>query len=210
MLLRETKRSATTHCSYHSCLAVVVAVPFRIGVGCFAPVLSQVNRSSGNSCSTSRLYLWCWHSCWLWLNHVWFNIVGILPAIGSQAPPEPARRKAAEEKTVKQTLPLFERSHDEKLIARLQTTLDRIERRKPQYITGRQAYLQGLRTQASSWQPNGREVSKDIGKELVRAHGKSWKAMSAENKAKFRNNEELRDERIDELKIKKGGHDRSI
>ena len=43
--LRRNKRSATTHCRYHSLVSVVVAVLVVIGVGCCTPVIAQCNRS---------------------------------------------------------------------------------------------------------------------------------------------------------------------
>ena len=63
---------------YHALLVPLVLWPW--WWQCWLVLVSLVvhrysHRAIGqwHSGSTAPLHLWQWHSCWLWLKHVWFN-----------------------------------------------------------------------------------------------------------------------------------------
>ena len=89
--LRRNKRSATTHCRYHSFVSVVVAVLVVIGVGLYTG-----NRTVQSVSGTLAALHLC--TCGIGTRVSYgSNTCG---STGSQVPPAPAKGKAAAEKAV--------------------------------------------------------------------------------------------------------------
>ena len=78
--------------------------------------------------------------------------------------------------------PMVELTEVEKKIMRLQRQLDRLQKRRPQYFTGRQFYFQQLRCLAGHLARSGRNVGSGVAKQLMKHHGASWKNLSLDQR----------------------------
>ena len=67
----------------------------------------------------------------------------------------------------------------------LRQKLARLDREKPQYLTGRQAYVKDMIAVGSHWKRIGKRVGADFSKKVIKHHIDDWNKMDARTKRHF-------------------------
>jgi hypothetical protein len=99
-----------------------------------------------------------------------------------------------------QMKPLLQSSIDERKLKASLRRLECLGKCRPNYITGRQAYVMELNETAEYMRSKGRAVGNKISKSIIKNHGGQWAALGGHVKAAYeRKAEEVREVRHKEL-----------
>jgi hypothetical protein len=76
-------------------------------------------------------------------------------------------------------------SPEEKRLAAQQRKLDKLVRKAPQRITGRQVFVKDLMAQASERKARGKETPASVNKTIIKRHGPRWQQMGPRGQEKY-------------------------
>jgi hypothetical protein len=81
--------------------------------------------------------------------------------------------------------PLVTKSKEERQLEVALYRCECLQRRNPNYFTGRQLFLQELNGQVEMFRGSGRIVEDNVDKQIMRLHGGRWHAMTHERRADY-------------------------
>jgi hypothetical protein len=86
---------------------------------------------------------------------------------------------------VTQAAPLMTVSPNELKLEACKATLEKLARKNPNYLTGRQVYVRELNQQAKFMRSTGRVVSTRIDKLIISKHGEGWRALNQQRREDY-------------------------